>query len=334
MSISRRGVLFAGGAALVALSCKSRKHAAPTPAAAPHSEAPPVPTSAESSSEPPATAAQDSPIIRRPIPSSGELIAAVGLGSWQTFDVAPDQVEPIQPVLDQFLALGGQVIDTSPMYGRAEAAIGTMLAKTQATGAPLLATKVWTEGQRAGIEQMNRSFERLGTEVIDLMQIHNLVDWQRHLPTLRQWKQDGRIRYLGITHYQHSAFAELERLIRTEAIDSVQLPYSVLDRAAEKRLLPAAADAGVAVLVLSPFESGALFRRVKGRPVPEWAGEIQCDSWAQIFLKFLLGHPTVTCPLPATSKPHHLIDNMGALRGPVPDADLRRRIVAAVEGTD
>ena len=274
-------------------------------------------------------------IIRRPFAALGGAIPAIGLGSWQTFDVPPGEVASVQPVLDRFLELGGRLIDSSPMYGRAEAAIGAMLRRRgpRARGAtPLLATKVWTSGRTDGIEQMERSATRLGAERIDLMQVHNLLDWKTHLRTLRGWKERGRVRAIGVTHYQHAAFDDLERIIKTEKIDSVQLPYSVIDRAAERRLLPAARDHGVAVLVLSPFESGALFRKVKGTPVPPWAAEIDCTSWAQLFLKFLLGHPAVTCPLPATSKRKHLEDNMGALRGRLPDPALRRRIIAAVEG--
>jgi aryl-alcohol dehydrogenase-like predicted oxidoreductase len=172
---------------------------------------------------------------------------------------------------------------------------------------------------------------RLGVATLDLMQIHNLVDWKVHLRTLRAWKAAGTFRHIGVTHYAHSAFDDLEAVVRREKLDFVQLPYSVTDRAAEKRLLPAAADAGVAVLVMQPFDSGALFERVKGRALPAWAAEIDCTSWAQVFLKFLLGHPAVTCPIPATSKIKHLEDNMGALRGRVPDAALRARIVRELE---
>jgi diketogulonate reductase-like aldo/keto reductase len=274
------------------------------------------------------------PIVRR-IPSSGETVPAIGLGSWQTFDVTDGEVAGVQPVLGRFLALGGRVIDSSPMYGRAEAAIGTMLRRLRTTDArtptPFLATKVWTTGAKDGIAQMKRSMTRLGVTTLDLMQIHNLVDWKVHLPTLRQWKAAGTVRYIGVTHYQHGAFDDLERIVRTEKIDFVQLPYSVSDRLAEKRLLPAAADAGVAVLVMQPFDSGALFSRVKGKPLPAWAAEIDCTSWAQVFLKFLLGHPAVTAPIPATSKLKHMDDNMGALRGRLPDDALRARIVRDLE---
>jgi len=266
-------------------------------------------------------------LLHRPIPSSGERIPALGLGTWQTFDVTGDRIAAVQPALDRFLELGGRLVDSSPMYGNAEAAVGAML-KRRGAGAvrPFLATKVWTSGAKEGVAQMKRSAERFGVETIDLMQVHNLLDWKVHLPRMREWKQAGTFRTIGVTHYQHAAFAELEEIIRHQKIDSVQLPYSAIDREAEKRLLPAAADAGVAVLVLSPFESGALFRRVKGVALPAYAADIDCTSWAQIFLKFLLGHPAVTCPLPASDKASHVEDNLGALRGRLPDEKLRDRI--------
>lgn len=269
-------------------------------------------------------------VIVRPIPSTGERIPAIGLGSWQTFDVDDDEVAALTPIVERFLALGGRVIDSSPMYGRSEQVIGAMLAALPDAPRPFLATKVWTEGRKAGEQQMRRSLERLRVDRLDLMQIHNLVDWKTHLKTLRAWKDAGTVRYLGITHYAHAAFDELEQILRAERLDFIQLPYNVLDRAAERRLLPAAADTGTAVLVMQPFESGDLFARVKGKPVPPWAADLDCTTWAQLFLKFLLGHPAVTCPIPATSKLSHLEDNLGALRGRIPDEAQRRQIVDAV----
>ena len=265
-------------------------------------------------------------MIQRTIPSTGELVPAVGLGSYQTFDT--DDIAAVQPVMDRFLALGGRVIDSSPMYGKAEAAIGKMLAgaKTQ----PFLATKVWTRGKATGISEMERSLERMGTKRMDLMQIHNLVDWKTHLATLRAWKSEGRIRYIGITHYGHSSFDEMEQIISKEKIDFVQLPYNVLDRAAETRLLPAAQKHGVAVLVMEPFASGALFGKVNGKQLPKVAAELDCTSWAQLALKFLLGHPAVTCPIPATRKLAHVEDNLAAMRGAVPDAAQKKAILAAL----
>lgn len=292
--------------------------------------------------------AMTAPILR-PIPSTGEQLPAIGLGSWQTFDV--DDPAKVQPVVERFLALGGRVIDSSPMYGRAEAAIGAMLAAIRKADpkapAAWLATKVWTRGKREGIEQMKRSIARLGAQLdaprlgappgaplgaprLDLMQIHNLVDWQTQLATLREWKAAGTIRYLGVTHYAHSAFGELEQILRTEKIDFIQLPYNAADRAAEQRLLPTAADRGVAVLVMEPFASGALLASTRGKPLPAVARDLGCASWPQLLLKFIVGHPAVTCPIPATSKVAHVEDNLGALRGPVPTEAQRKQIVAAL----
>jgi len=255
----------------------------------------------------------------------------IGLGTWQTFDVgdAAEERTPLTEVLRRFLAAGARVIDSSPMYGRAEQVTGDLLAGLggDAAGQPFLATKVWTSGKQAGIEQMERSLARLRRKRIDLMQVHNLLDWQTHLPVLREWKQAGRIRYLGVTHHAHGAFAELERVVRTESVDFVQLPYSMADRAAEARLLPAARDTGTAVLVMRPFEEGQLFARVKGKQLPAWAADIDCSSWAQLFLKFILGHPAVSCPIPATSKPDHLADNVQAGYGRLPDEAMRKRML-------
>ncbi len=271
-------------------------------------------------------------IITRPIPSTGETLPAIGIGSWQTFDV--QDVAPIQPVLARFLALGGRVIDSSPMYGRSEEAIGKMLAALRAKDpklpTPFLATKVWTRGKDDGIAQMKRSLQRLGVTTLDLMQIHNLVDWKTHLATLRAWKAAGTVRYIGITHYQHAAFDEMEHIVRTEKIDFVQLPYSVAERGAEKRLLPAAEEAGVAVLVMEPFSKGELFAKVRGKALPAVAAELGCTSWAQLFLKFIVGHPAVTCPIPATANVKHVEDNLGALRGPVPTQAQRQQIAAVL----
>lgn len=257
----------------------------------------------------------------------------MGLGTWQTFDVGSDESErrAVAEVLKAFLAAGGRVIDSSPMYGRAEEVTGDTLAALGAAGTPFLATKVWTRGKAEGIAQMERSFRLMRTQRMDLMQVHNLVDVKTHLPVLREWKKAGKIRYLGVTHYSHGAFDELERLMRSEALDFVQLPYSLGDREAERRLLPCAADTGTAVLVMRPFQEGALFKRVAGKALPAWAAELECSSFAQLFLKFILGHPAVTCPIPATSKPKHLADNVRAGFGPLPDTAVRRKMVQLLE---
>lgn len=267
----------------------------------------------------------------RPIPKSGERIPVVGLGTWQTFDVGPSSSRaPLVQVVRDFLGAGGRVIDSSPMYGAAEEVTGDLLAEVAHDAEPFLATKVWTRGKERGVAEMTRSMKRMRTKRMDLMQIHNLLDWETHLPVLRAWKAEGRIRYIGITHYARSAFAEMERILRTEALDFVQLPYSLSDREAEKRLLPAAKDTGTAVLVMRPFDEGALFRRVRGKALPGWASEIGCTSWAELFLKFLLAHPAVTCPIPATSDPLHLADNLRAGSGPLPDAAMVEKLAAYV----
>jgi aryl-alcohol dehydrogenase-like predicted oxidoreductase len=267
-------------------------------------------------------------MLARRIPRSGEAIPAVGLGTWRTFDVGASAAEraPRREVLRRFLAAGGRVIDSSPMYGAAESVVGELLAELHPAQAPFLATKVWTRGRLAGEAQMRASLGRLQARRLDLVQVHNLLDWQEHLPVMREWRAADRVRYLGVTHYSRGAFEELERILRTEALDFVQLPYSVATRAAESRLLPAAAATGTAVLVMRPFEEGELFHAVKGKPLPAWAKELGASAWSQVFLKWILGHPAVTAVIPATANPKHLAENVKAGTGPLPDAALRRRI--------
>jgi aryl-alcohol dehydrogenase-like predicted oxidoreductase len=264
----------------------------------------------------------------RKVPRSGEEVPVVGLGTWQTFDVGPSEEElaPRLEVLRTFFGAGGSVIDSSPMYGRAEEVTGELVGRLSPPPRPFLATKVWTRGRDAGEAQIRESFRRLRADVVDLLQVHNLLDWETHLPTLRELKSRGRIRYLGITHYSLGAFAELERLLRTEKLDFVQLPYSLATREAEKRLLPAAAETGTAVLVMRPFEEGELFRAVRGKSLPSWAKDIGAAAWSQVFLKFILGHPAVTAVLPATANPRHLAENVQAGMGPLPDEALRSRM--------
>ena len=281
------------------------------------------------------SAAPGPAILARPIPSSGERVPAVGLGTWRTFDVGASAAEraPLREVLERFVRLGGKVIDSSPMYGAAESVAGDLAADLGIGDALFLATKVWTSGREAGVAQMDQSFRRLRTQRLDLMQIHNLLDWRTHLRTLREWKQAGRIRYLGVTHYTASAYDDLERVLRSEPVDVVQVNYSVGEREAERRILPLARERGIAVLVNRPFAEGGLFQRVRGQALPAWAAELDCQSWAQIFLKWILAHPAVTCVIPATSRPQHLVDNMGAGSGRLPDASARDRIAALVTGS-
>jgi diketogulonate reductase-like aldo/keto reductase len=280
----------------------------------------------------PAVAAQAATSLRRVIPRSGEQIPAVGLGTWQTFDVGGSEAErmPLREVLRRFVALGGTVIDSSPMYGESETVVGDLAGETGVNKSLFLATKVWTSGREAGIRQMETSLKRLRTPKLDLMQVHNLVDWQTHLKTLRGWKEQGRVRYLGITHYTESAYADLERVMRAEKPEFVQLNYSIVSRTAEQRLLPLARELGIAVLVNRPFEKSGLFGKVRGRELPPWAAEFDCASWAQFFLKFILAHPVVTCAIPATSKVKHLEDNMQAGLGRLPDAATREKMVQLV----
>ena len=269
---------------------------------------------------------------QRKIPSSGEMLPVVGCGTWRTFDVGgqPADRAPLAQVLKVMFDSGGSVIDSSPMYGAAEGVVGDLLAAAGTRDKAFIATKVWTSGRDNGIAQMKKSMALLKTDRLDLMQIHNLVDWRVHLPTLRAWKTEGRIRYLGVTHYTQSAHEELEAVLRAEKWDFVQINYALDDRAVERRLLPAAAERGTAVIVNQPFGGGGLLRRLSGRKLPAWAAEIGCTSWAQILLKFVLANPAVTCVIPGTGKPEHMKDNVQAGLGAYPDAALLKRMVAEV----
>lgn len=261
-------------------------------------------------------------MLMRTIPSSGEAIPAVGLGTWQTFDVNAGDYPRLEGVLRPFAAAGGKVIDTSPMYGKAEEAVGALSAHVPAA---FLATKVWTRGRAEGIRQMERSLRLLRTERIDLMQVHNLVDAAVHLQTLRQWKDEGRIRYLGVTHYHSGAFAELAAIMRRETLDFVQLPLSLMERGAERELLPIAQDRGIAVLVNRPFAEGALFRRMRGTPPAELG-----ETWGEVALRWIVSHPAVTCVIPATGDPAHLADNLRAGDGRLYSAAERAAVLKAI----
>jgi len=280
----------------------------------------------------PAGAGAASPMLSRPIPASGEPIPVVGLGTWRVFDVGTSPAErgPLKDVLKSLVELGGRVVDSSPMYGAAESVVGDLAAELAVTDKLFLATKVWTSGREAGVAQMEQSLKRLRAQRLDLIQIHNLLDWRTHLRTLREWKAAGRIRYLGVTHYTASAYDELERVLRAEPLDFVQVNYSIGEREADRRILPLARERGIAVLVNRPFTEGGLFQRVRSTPLPPWAAELGCESWAQLFLKWILAHPAVTCVIPATSRVAHLVDNMKAGVGPLPDAAAREKMAAAV----
>jgi aryl-alcohol dehydrogenase-like predicted oxidoreductase len=270
-------------------------------------------------------------MLTRPIPSSNERLPVIGLGSWQTFDVGAAEAarKPLMDVLSLFVELGGTVVDSSPMYGRSESTLGDLAVKVALRDKLFMATKVWTSGRSAGIEQMEDSERKLRGKV-DLMQIHNLLDADTHLDTLRRWKAEKRIRYIGITHYTAGAYAQLETWMRRPGIDFVQLNYSLAEREAEQRLLPLAQERGIAVLVNRPFGSGSLFRESRNRPVPGFAKDLGATSWAELFLKFVISHPAVTCAIPATSKTEHLRQNMNAGRTPLPDEPMRKKIAAAL----
>jgi diketogulonate reductase-like aldo/keto reductase len=266
----------------------------------------------------------------RPIPRTSERIPAVGLGTWQSFDVSRDGPDraAAKDALRTLAELGGRVVDSSPMYGAAEEAVGALAGELGLGGRLFVATKVWTTGREAGIRQMEASLKKLRVQRLDLMQVHNLVDTDTQLATLAGWQKAGRVRYLGVTHYHAGAYPGLEAAIGKHRPEFAQFNYSLAERAAEQRMLAVAQGEGVAVIVNRPFAEGAMFARVKGKPLPGWAAEIDCASWAQVFLKFILGHPAVTCVIPGTRNPKHVADNLGAARGKVPDAALRKRIAA------
>lgn len=272
------------------------------------------------------------PMITRPIPSSGEALPVIGLGTWQTFDVdkSEGQRTPLREVLREFVTAGGKVVDSSPMYGRSETVLGDLSQQLRVGKQLFVATKVWTNGRDAGIRQMEESLKRLRLERLDLMQIHNLVDWHTHLGILREWREQGRVRYIGVTHYTASAYDQLTRVLENERVDFAQFNYSIVERDAERRLLPLAADRRVAVLINRPFAAGAVFAKLRSKPLPPWSKEIGCATWAQFLLKFVISHPAVTCAIPATSKLEHLIDNMQAGIGGLPDDNTRARMVKYV----
>lgn len=271
-------------------------------------------------------------MLTRNIPSSGEALPMIGVGTYRGFDVAPrsDEYKRLAKVLDELFRAGGTVIDSSPMYGRAEQSTGELLSIHQPRSPAFLATKVWTRGREEGIAQMEDSFRLLQTDCIDLMQIHNLLDWKTHLPTLRQWKEQGRIRYIGITHYTSSAYDEVEALLKAESVDFLQINYALDDRTVESRLLPLCRERGVAVICNRPFGGGGLLTRLLDKPLPGWAAQVQAGSWAQLALKFLISHPAVTCAIPGTGNPKYMKENAGAAVGPLLTDAQRQQLIALV----
>jgi diketogulonate reductase-like aldo/keto reductase len=274
-------------------------------------------------------------LLQRAIPSSGEMLPVIGLGTSRVFNAAPSSAaerEPLEQVVATLTRMGGKMVDTAPVYGQAEAVTGQIAASLKLHEKLFVATKVWMTGKAEGVQQMERSAELLGKKPLDLIQVHNLIDWETQLATLQEWKKQGRIRYTGITHSTTGKQADVARVLEKEQVDFVQINYSLMEREAEERVLPVAKERGVAVIVNRPFGRGDLFGRVRGKPLPEWAAEFDCKSWAQFFLKWIVAHPVVTCAIPATSKPHHMEDNMQAGLGRLPDEKMRRRMVEAMSG--
>ena len=264
----------------------------------------------------------------RKIPSSGEPLPAVGLGTWQVFDAGGSAAAraPLREVLQAFAGAGGRLVDSSPMYGSSESVVGDLVAELGLREQFFFATKVWTRGRDCGIEQMERSFRRFRVETMDLMQVHNLVDVGVHTKTLREWQAQGRVRYIGITHYTSSAYAEVEKWLDREKYDFLQINYSLAEPEAEDRILEICRSKGIAVIANRPFAGGAMFGRVRGKPLPPWAAELGIASWAQFFLKWIVAHPAVICAIPATGRPEHVADNAAAGLGALPDEATRRRM--------
>lgn len=282
-----------------------------------------------------AGAARAAEPMRKPIPATGERLPAIGMGTWRTFNVGADPMlrDARTEVLRAFFEHGGGMIDSSPMYGSSQAVVGYGLDALGRREQTFAADKVWTSDGDATRRQVEHSAGEWRLKRFDLMQVHNLLAWREHLPTLRAMKEGGRVRYVGVTTSHGRRHDELERVMKTEPLDFVQLTYNIVDREAERRLLPLAAERGIAVIANRPFRRGHLVDRLQGRhPLPEWAGDIGCSNWPQFLLKFIVSHPAMTCAIPATTRVEHMHENMGAADGPMPDAATRRRMAAYVEG--
>ena len=272
-------------------------------------------------------------LVAKKIPATGEELPVIGVGTWQTFDAGDDPAAraPLAEVLKLFAREGGRVVDSSPMYGTSESVAGDLIAQLGLREQLFIATKVWTSGREEGIRQMNESFRRLRVERMDLMQVHNLVDVATHTKTLQEWKEQGRVRYIGITHYTSSAYAEVERWMKARNYEFLQINYSLAEREAEQRVLPLARELNIAVIANRPFAEGALFRRTKGKALPPWAADLGIASWAQYFLKWIVGHPSVSCAIPGTAKPEHMRDNIAAGTGTLPDEAARKKMLQYCE---
>jgi aryl-alcohol dehydrogenase-like predicted oxidoreductase len=271
--------------------------------------------------------------MSKKIPATGESLPVIGLGTWQTFDAGGDAAERarLAEVLRVFSGGGAKIVDSSPMYGSSESVAGDLVAELGLRERLFVATKVWTRGREEGVRQMEESFRRLRVQKMDLMQVHNLVDVAAHTKTLEAWKKEGRVRYLGITHYTASAYAEVESAMTAHRYDFLQINYSLAEREAEDRLLPLAAERGMAVIINRPFAEGLLFKKVRNKPLPPWAPELGIASWAQYFLKWIVGHPAVTCAIPGTGRPEHMRDNLAAGTGSLPDAAARKKMLDYLE---
>jgi len=278
--------------------------------------------------------AQTASLIQRKIPSTGESLPVIGIGTARRYEAVTTEADraPLREVLRQFKEMGGKVIDTAPSYGTAETVVGDLVAELNIRESLFIATKLGTRGLDAGIAQLEQSFRRLRTPRVDLIAVHNLQDTQTQLRTLRQWKQAGRIRYVGITTSFERQHAEFEQTMKAEALDFIQVDYALDNRKADQRILPLAADRGMGVMINLPFGRGRLFKAVQGRSLPPWAGEFDCSSWAQFFLKYIVSHPAVTCAVPGIAKVDYLVDNLGAARGRLPDAAMRRRMESFIDG--
>jgi aryl-alcohol dehydrogenase-like predicted oxidoreductase len=277
--------------------------------------------------------AQTLPLIQREIPSTGESLPVIGIGTARRYEAVTMEAEraPLRAVLRQFKEMGGKVIDTAPSYGTAEGVVGDLVAELKIRESLFIATKLGTHGRDAGIEQLELSFKRLRTPRIDLIAVHNLQDTQTQLRTLRQWKQAGRIRYIGITTSFERQYPEFEQTMKVEALDFIQVDYALDNRKADQRILPLAADRGMGVMINLPFGRGRLFKAVQGRSLPPWAREFDCSSWAQFFLKYIVSHPAVTCVVPGIAKVEYLVDNLGAARGRLPNAEMRARMERLID---
>ncbi len=278
--------------------------------------------------------AQAVPLIQRKIPATGESLPIIGIGTARRYEEVTTEAEraPLRDVLLRFKDMGGKVIDTSPTYGTAETVVGDLVAELKIRDSLFIATKVSTRGREAGLDQLEQSFKRMRTPKIDLIAVHNLRDTRTQLRTLREWKQAGRIRYVGITTSFEQQYPEFEQTMKAEELDFIQVDYALDNRKTGQRILPLAADRGMAVMINLPFGRGRLFKAVQDRQLPPWAGEFDCSSWAQFFLKYIVSHPAVTCAVPGMAKVEYVVDNLGSARGRLPDAAMRRRMESFIDG--